>query len=346
MSTSAHQDKYRAAGVDPALAGELIKGLMKNAAPESPLPGNYFCQLIALPSWMAQEGGWLAISTDGVGTKILLGVQTGLLNGIGQDLVGMVYNDLITCGGQPFAFLDYYATGRIEPDAYGRVIRSIRAACSACDMPLLGGETAEMPGLYEPGDFDLAGFGIAGVQESEILSPAHVATGDMLVGIPSSGFHSNGYSLIRKVIQDRSMDLEATLACGGVSRKVKEWLMEPTRLYTDVIQAVRAHDVDVVALSHITGGGFFENLPRSLSDGCGATLWRNAFTGPGTELFQWFAGEAGMSLEEMLATFNSGFGMVAVCRPPSVDDVVAYFPGAKVLGEVIASPDKSVTLDG
>jgi len=341
---STHQKKYREAGVDPELAGALIKGLMKGAVPEGPLPGNYFCQLIALPEWMAKKDSWLAISTDGVGTKLLLGAQTGLLDGIGQDLVGMVYNDLITCGGQPFAFLDYYATGRIEPESYGRVIRSIRAACAVCDMPLIGGETAEMPGLYESGDFDLAGFGVAGVQLPEILSPAHVAPGDVLVGIPSSGFHSNGYSLIRKVVKDASFDLQEPLSLGGQTRPVQEWLMEPTRLYVDVINAIRAHDVDVVALSHITGGGFFENLPRSLADGCGAVLRRDAFEAAGTELFHWFAGHAKMTLEEMLATFNSGYGLVAICRPLQAPGVVDAFPGARVIGEVVLSAEKNISL--
>lgn len=166
-----NQEQYRKAGVDPERAGSLIRGLMKGAPVSGALPPDFFCQLVTLPDGLAVKGAYLAISTDGVGTKLMLGKQTGLLSGIGQDLVGMVYNDLITCGGQPFAFLDYYATGHIDEADYQTVIRSIRAACDVCDMPLLGGETAEMPGLYEAGDFDLAGFGVAGVHEKEVLSP-------------------------------------------------------------------------------------------------------------------------------------------------------------------------------
>lgn len=329
------QNKYRASGVDPAKAGSLIRDLMKGAATEGPLPADYFCQLLALPEWMATEGAYLAISTDGVGTKLMLGAQTGLLAGIGQDLVGMVYNDLITCGGQPFAFLDYYATGRIESDVYKTVISSIRAACDQCRMPLLGGETAEMPGLYQAGDFDLAGFGVAGVQEREILSPARGMPGDQVIGFPSSGFHSNGYSLIRKVIKDQAMDLDALATFAGVTRPLKEWFMEPTRLYVDVIDAVRARDIDVVALAHITGGGYFENLPRSLAKGCGVELNQAAFDGPSCALFHWFATEADMTWPEMLATFNCGYGLVALVRPAAVEDIRALFPEVVLLGQVV-----------
>ncbi len=342
---SRNQQRYRDSGVNPALAGTLIRDMMKGAPAEGPLPADYFCQLVRLPEWMAVEGSYLAISTDGVGTKLMLGKQTGLLDGIGQDLVGMVYNDLITCGGRPFVFLDYYATGHIEPDVYRAVIRSIRAACDVCDMPLLGGETAEMPGLYGEGDFDLAGFGVAGVQQSEILSPARVMPGDVLVGFPSSGFHSNGYSLIRKVIRDAELDLSAPQAFVGITRSIGEWFMEPTRLYVDVIDAIRAHDIEVVSVAHITGGGYFENLPRSLADGCGAVLHRDAFDAPGCELYHWFSETAGMNWPEMLATFNCGYGLVAVCRPPSVDDIPDLFPDARVIGEIVEDDRKSVRLD-
>ncbi len=339
-----NQERYRSAGVDPERAGSLIRGLMKNAAGVTPLPDSFFCQLVALPEGVGDKHSWLAISTDGVGTKLMLGKQTGLLNGIGQDLVGMVYNDLITCGGQPFAFLDYYATGKIEPEAYSTIIQSIRGACEQCDMPLLGGETAEMPGLYGEGDFDLAGFGVAAVRNTEILSPARTVPGDALVGFPSSGFHSNGYSLIRKVIGERRLDLKAGHTFNGVTRSLGEWLMEPTRLYTDVIEAIRARDIDVISLAHITGGGWFENLPRSLADGCCATLDGKAFDPPHCDLFNWFAEVAGMSRAEMLATFNCGYGLVAVCRPSAVEGITELFPDAVMVGQVVEHTEKSVIL--
>lgn len=328
-------ERYVEAGVDPEMAGALIRGLMQGVGTDSPLPADYFCQLLPLPDWMAVKGSYLAIGTDGVGTKLMLGLQTDCLSGIGQDLVGMVYNDLITCGGQPFAFLDYYATGKIEPDIYRAVIQSIRAACEVCDMPLLGGETAEMPGLYREREFDLAGFGVAGVQRKDILDPARTIPGDVLVGIPSSGFHSNGYSLIRKVLAEQSIDLDQSFDVNGVSRPLKEWLMEPTRLYVDVIEAVRTHDIEVVSLAHITGGGYFENLPRSLAGTCGAVLRADAFKDPHCGLFHWFADVAQMSMLEMLATFNCGYGMVAICRAPAVDSVLECISGATVIGHVI-----------
>lgn len=346
VSEEESQARYRAAGVDPERAGTLIRGLMKGAATDSPLPPDFFCQLVTLPAGLAAHGAYLAISTDGVGTKLMLGKQTGLLDGLGQDLVGMVYNDLITCGGKPFAFLDYYATGHIEDEAYSAVIQSIRKACDACDMPLLGGETAEMPGLYGDGDFDLAGFGVAAVHKTEILRPDHTAPGDMLIGFPSSGFHSNGYSLIRRVIKDEGLDLETEHTFGGITRPLKAWFMEPTRLYVDVIDVVRARDIDVISIAHITGGGFFENLPRSLAPGCGARLDTKAFEAPHTELFHWFAKVAKMTRNEMLATFNAGYGLVAVCRPAAVDGVLELFPDARVIGEATASEDKEVRVDG
>jgi phosphoribosylformylglycinamidine cyclo-ligase len=343
---SDHHNRYKEAGVDPELAGSLIRTLMKDTDTDGPLPSGFFCRLVPLPDWMmTKPGSYLAIGTDGVGTKLMLGAQTGLLDGIGQDLVGMVYNDLITCGGQPFAFLDYYATGRIDPPVYEAVIGSIRRACEACDMPLLGGETAEMPGLYGAGDFDLAGFGIAAVQERDILRPDHTAPGDQLVGFPATGFHSNGYSLIRKVVTDAAVNMDDLHRFNQTEAPLKEWLMRPTRLYVDVIEAIRAKDIEVISLAHITGGGYFENLPRSLATGCGAVLRRTAFNAPSCDLFHWFADVASMSLEEMLATFNNGYGLVAVCRPAAVEAICTQFPDAQVLGEVVADDAQSIGLD-
>lgn len=334
-------DRYKAAGVDPEKAGALIRGLMQGAAPEAgPLPSDFFCQLTPLPNGLAADDTWLALGTDGVGTKLMLGLQTGLLDGLGQDLVGMVYNDLITCGGQPFAFLDYYATGHLEPDIYARVIASIRSACAACDMPLLGGETAEMPGLYGHDDFDLAGFGVAAVTRAELLSPSRTQPGDVIIGFPSSGFHSNGYSLIRALVTEHQLDLEAPHEFGGVTQSLQEWLMAPTVLYVDVIQAIRARDIDVLSLAHITGGGWFENLPRALAPGCGAALAIKPFDAPHTGCIRWLADLAGMNRAETLATFNAGYGLAAICRPHAVEDLCALFPAAAVCGEVIATTDE------
>ncbi len=332
-------DQYIAAGVDPEQAGALIRGLMKGSGQGGPLPGDFFCQLLSLPDWLGDADSYLAIGTDGVGTKLLLGLQTGCLSGIGQDLVGMVYNDLITCGGQPFAFLDYYATGKIEPDIYRTIIQSIQAACDTCTMPLVGGETAEMPGLYQGKEFDLAGFGVAGVRRKDILDPARTVPGDTLIGLPSSGFHSNGYSLIRKVIAEREVDLEQLLTLDGQTRPIRDWLMEPTRLYVDCIDAIRAHDVEVVSLAHITGGGYIENLPRSLADSCGAELESAAFELPHCELFHWFGELAGMSQPEVLATFNGGYGMVLVCRPAAAEEVLDCLPGSQRIGKVTERRD-------
>ncbi len=340
-------EKYRQAGVDPERAGDLIRSLMSGTTSQSPLPAHFFCQLVPLPDWMlTKPGTYLALGTDGVGTKLMLGIQTGQLDGLGQDLVGMVYNDLITCGGEPFAFLDYYATGQLQESDYRRVIQSIRQACEVCNMPLLGGETAEMPGLYGAGDFDLAGFGVAAVDQRDLLQPTHTAPGDLLIGFPSSGFHSNGYSLIRKVIEDAAIDLGDSLHINGKSRSVADWLMTPTRLYVDVIEAIRAHDIEVLSLAHITGGGYFENLPRALADTCSARLKSDWPASPVTELFQWFATRADMDWPEMMATFNCGYGLVAACRPSAGDAILAQFPDAAVLGTVEPRGEVAVRLDG
>ncbi len=182
------------------------------------------------------------------------------------------------------------------------------------------------------------------MREKEILSPANTIPGDVLVGFPSSGFHSNGYSLIRKVIADQALDLDEEHAFGGRTRALKEWLMEPTRLYVDVIRAIRTHDIDVLSLAHITGGGYFENLPRSLSAACDAVLRSEAFDTPHGELFTWFAETAGMTRPEMLATFNGGYGLVAVCRPAAVDAIQEQFPDARIVGEVVAQESERVVL--
>ncbi|OGH58054.1 MAG: phosphoribosylformylglycinamidine cyclo-ligase [Candidatus Lindowbacteria bacterium RIFCSPLOWO2_12_FULL_62_27] len=325
---------YADAGVDAELAGRLI-GRFIQKFPASPLlPKNYFCQLVRIPAAISSEDLYVALSTDGVGTKILLGIETGMCGGLGQDLVGMIYNDLITSGAQPSAFLDYYATGKLAPAVYRTILASIVDACNACAMPLLGGETAELPGLYARGHFDLAGFGIGWVKPADILSPERVRPGQILVGFPSSGFHSNGYSLIRKVLSRTSARLSERLSLSGRRRSLKEFLMEPTRLYTGVIEKIRIKQITVSSLAHITGGGYYENVPRAVPADCGIVLSRSAFDVESAELFRWFSRRANLSWEDMLHIFNCGFGLVAICEESALSAISAHFPGAVRLGGI------------
>lgn len=333
---------YARAGVDASLAAGLIAPFIRRFPPSCHLlPKNYFCQLIPIPRPYGSPKSFLALSTDGVGTKVLLGTQTGICDGLGQDLVGMIYNDLITSGSRPAAFLDYYATGRLAPPIYRRVISSIQSACTACDMPLVGGETAEMPGLYGPGHFDLAGFGVGWAKSGDILSPSRVRPGFILIGFPSSGFHSNGYSLVRKVIADRKVRLAEKITLAGNRRPIREFLMAPTILYTELARAVQEHKISIAAMAHITGGGYFENVPRSLPENCAAVFEKKAFTTESTEIFRWFASVARMSQEEMMHVFNCGFGMVAIAAPHAWPAVRRRFPEAVRVGWVEKSTGRA-----
>ncbi|UWQ16171.1 phosphoribosylformylglycinamidine cyclo-ligase [Jannaschia sp. M317] len=252
-------------------------------------------------------------ATDGVGTKLRLAIDTGKLDTVGIDLVAMCVNDLVCQGAEPLFFLDYFATGKLETEAAAQVIEGIAAGCKASGCALIGGETAEMPGMYGAGDFDLAGFAVGAMERGTHL-PANVAKGDVLLGLSSDGVHSNGFSLVRRVADhagltwaDAAPFAEGTLGAA---------LLTPTRLYVlPLLAAVRAGGVH--ALAHITGGGLTENLPRVLPNGLGATIdlssWHPA------PVFGWLAQAGGVATAEMLKTFNCGIGMVMVCNPDHAD---------------------------
>ncbi len=247
----------------------------------------------------------LVAGTDGVGTKLRLAGQLERHDTIGIDLVAMCVNDVVVTGAEPQFFLDYYATGRLDEDVAAAVIRGIAAACREAGCALIGGETAEMPGMYAPGDYDLAGFCVGAVERDAVLDCARVAPGDVILGLASSGPHANGYSLIRRVLEHSSaapsMPLgEATLG---------ESLLAPTRLYVQPVLALLGA-ADVHALAHITGGGLLENLPRVLPPGTRAHLARDAWPRP--PVFDWIQRAGGIAEREMLRTFNCGVGMCAI----------------------------------
>jgi len=264
----------------------------------------------------------LVAATDGVGTKLKIAIDIGLFDGIGQDLVAMCVNDIVVQGAEPLFFLDYYASAKLDVDAAARVIQGIARACKDSGCALIGGETAEMPGLYAKGDFDLAGFSVGAVERGHVLPrTAEMVAGDVLIGVASSGVHSNGYSLVRKVVEKSGLtwDAEAPFAPG---KKLGEALLTPTRLYVrSALEALRVGGVK--GFAHITGGGITENLPRALPEGMDAEVDLDSWTPP--SVFGWMARSAGIEAPEMLRTFNCGIGMVAVVSEKYSGHVIEAF---------------------
>ena len=266
----------------------------------------------------------LVASTDGVGTKLKIAIECGLFDGLGQDLVAMCVNDIVVQGAEPLFFLDYYATGKLDVDAATIVIEGIARACKESGCALIGGETAEMPGLYGRGDFDLAGFAVGAVEREGIL-PARqrMQEGDVIIGVDSSGIHSNGLSLARRVVEESGLGYgsPAPFQNKPAGPSLGEVLLEPTRLYVKSgLDAIRA---GATGLAHITGGGITENLPRVLPDGLDAVIQLSSWHPP--SLFSWFAREAGVEEAEMLRTFNCGIGLVAIAPENRAGDVIAAF---------------------
>jgi phosphoribosylformylglycinamidine cyclo-ligase len=251
----------------------------------------------------------LVAATDGVGTKLRIAIDTGNLDGVGIDLVAMCVNDLVCQGAEPLFFLDYFATGKLDTDSAARVIEGIAGACAESGCALIGGETAEMPGMYEGADFDLAGFAVGAMERRGEL-PTGVAEGQVLLGLGSSGVHSNGYSLVRKLVAQSGLGWDAPCPWSGGTLGAA--LLAPTTLYVKgAVAAARAGVIQ--GLAHITGGGLTENLPRVLPDELGATVDLDAWDLP--PVFRWLAGQGRMEAGEMLKTFNCGIGMVAVVAP-------------------------------
>ena len=262
----------------------------------------------------------LVSGTDGVGTKLLIAQQTDLHDTIGIDLVAMVVNDLVVQGAEPLFFLDYFATGKLEGPKAAAVLAGIAQGCKDCDCALVGGETAEMPGMYAPGHYDLAGFAVGAVNRADLLPKLElISAGDVLIGLPSSGVHSNGFSLVRKVVEREGVAWSDP-APFDPAQRLANALLTPTKLYIkSCLPVVRAGKTK--ALSHITGGGLLENLPRVLPEHLVATIDATTWTPP--PVFKWLAGSARSGTTEMLRTFNCGIGMVLVVAPEDEDAVLA-----------------------
>lgn len=264
----------------------------------------------------------LVAATDGVGTKLKIAIDTGNVDTIGIDLVAMCVNDLVCQGAEPLFFLDYFATGKLELDQATRIIEGIAEGCARSGCALIGGETAEMPGMYHHGDFDLAGFAVGAMERGAEL-PAGVTEGDVLLGLASDGVHSNGYSLVRRIVEVSGLGWDAAAPFGDGALGAA--LLAPTRLYvTQALAAVRAGGVH--ALAHITGGGLTENLPRVLPDGMGATIDLGAWELP--PVFRWLATTGGLAEPELLKTFNAGVGMVLAVAADRADAIAGLLTDA------------------
>jgi len=285
----------------------------------------------------------LVAANDGVGTKLKIAIDTGRHDSIGIDLVAMCVNDLVVQGAEPLFFLDYYATGKLEVTVAAAVVEGIAEGCRQAGAALIGGETAEMPGMYRAGDYDLAGFAVGAAERGELLPRSDIAIGDVLIGLTSSGVHSNGYSLVRRLVAEARLDWHdpAPFAPGLT---VAEALLTPTRIYVKpLLAAIRATGGGkagaVKALSHITGGGLAENLPRVLPDGVAAHVDLAALS-PMPKVFGWLADTGRLDDAEMLRTFNCGIGMVVVADMGRAGDVMAALTEAgeapRVIGEIIA----------
>jgi len=332
---------YRDAGVDIDVGNQLIERI-KPIAKATRRPGvldsiGGFGALFEIPT-DRYDKPVLVSGTDGVGTKLRLAMEIGKHDTIGIDLVAMCVNDLIVAGAEPLYFLDYYATGKLSLDMAEAVIKGIGEGCQQAGCALVGGETAEMPGMYEGDDYDLAGFCVGVVEKSKIIDGSKVAAGDVLIGLAASGPHSNGYSLIRKIIEVSGADLSADFH----GKSLGKTLLTPTRIYVKALLALLAK-VDVHALAHITGGGLLENLPRVMPEGTQAIIDSNSWQRP--PVFDWLQENGNVAADEMYRTFNCGVGMVLCVAEVDVEQTLAMLSeqgeSAFVIGTIETATDGS-----
>ena len=344
---------YRDAGVDIDLANDLVETIKP------------FARATHRPGWDADLGGFGALfdikaagyrdplivaTTDGVGTKLKIAIETGKHDTIGIDLVAMNVNDLVVQGAEPLFFLDYYATGKLNKPRAASVIKGIAQACRESGCALIGGETAEMPGMYAGEDYDLAGFAVGAVEREQVLDGQTTVEGDVVLGLASSGLHSNGFSLVRRVVEVSRLDYAGRAPFADTSRSdvsLGAALLVPTRLY--VKSCLAAHRAGLLkGLAHITGGGFTENIPRVLPNGLGAAIDATAWKLP--PVFRWLAEAGNIAPAELGRTFNCGIGMVAIVDPKNTDRAERVFRdhGETVyrIGRVVRAGGQRVTISG
>ncbi len=327
---------YKDAGVDIDAGNALverIKGVSRRTQRPEVMGGlGGFGALCQLPTGYKEPV--LVAGTDGVGTKLRLAIDLKRHQGVGIDLVAMCVNDLIVQGAEPLFFLDYYATGKLDVDTAADVVTGIGAGCELSGCALIGGETAEMPGMYEAGDYDLAGFCVGVVEKSGIIDGSKVGAGDALIALGSSGPHSNGYSLIRKILEVSNADLQQPLGDATLA----DALMAPTRIYVKpVLELIKQFDIH--ALSHITGGGFWENIPRVLPASAKAVIDGSSWQWP--QVFTWLQQAGGVETFEMYRTFNCGVGMVIALPADQADAAVKFMQDAGEQAWVIGHIDNA-----
>ncbi len=332
---------YRSAGVDID-AGEALVEAIKPLAKATARPGcdaglGGFAALFDLKAAGYRDPILLA-TTDGVGTKLKIAIAANRHASIGQDLVAMCVNDLVVQGAEPLFFLDYFATGKLNVEQARTIVAGIAAACQEVGCALVGGETAEMPGLYATGDYDLAGFAVGAVERGEALDGRNVAEGDVVLGLASSGLHSNGFSLVRRVVETAGLDYRAP-APFAPTMNLAEALLVPTRLYVKACRAA-IKTGGIRAYAHITGGGLIDNIPRVLPDALAAELDAKCWSLP--PVFRWLAETADIARAELARTFNCGIGMIAIVAPEAVARATASFEssGERVMpiGRIVQRP--------
>lgn len=327
MVKSNHEEglTYKEAGVDIDAGSELVRRIAKMA------PGiGGFGGLFPLGD------SYLVAGTDGVGTKLKLAFETGIHDSIGIDLVAMSVNDIITSGAKPLFFLDYYATSRLDVDLAEKVIKGIVDGCQQSDCALLGGETAEMPDFYAEGEYDLSGFAVGIVKKESVINGKNIEVGDVLIGLPSSGVHSNGFSLVRRVLARSGLSLKDKLP-GEESVTLAEALMAPTVIYVKQVLDIISKEGNkgIKGIAHITGGGFTDNIPRVFPKGLGALVYNDSWPVP--PVFKWIQKAGGIEDGEMKRTFNMGIGMVLVVSKEAAERVVKEEGGMVYrIGEVIS----------
>lgn len=337
---------YKDAGVDID-AGEALVARIKSVAKATSRPEvmgglGGFGALCRIPT--GYKSPLLVSGTDGVGTKLKLALQLNRHETIGQDLVAMCVNDLLVCGAEPLFFLDYYATGKLDVDTAATVIAGIGEGCQLANCALIGGETAEMPGMYQDEDYDLAGFCVGVVEESEVITGENVQKGDVLLALASSGVHSNGYSLVRKVIEVTNTDVNAHTLADGTN--LADALMAPTRIYVKSVNALQKSlgNTNIHAMAHITGGGLTENLPRVLPKNLAAQIDTSSWALP--EVFQWLQHGGNIDTLEMYRTFNCGVGFILVVPADQAKQVMNQLTaeGEQVwqIGQIIERTDDAV----
>ncbi len=330
---------YKDAGVDIEQGNELVQRLKKSVSKthRAGVMGGLggFGALFDLGS-LNYKQPVLVSGTDGVGTKIKLAIENNMHDSIGIDLVGMCVNDLIVQGADPLFFLDYFACSSLDVDVAETVINGIAQGCSLAGCSLIGGETAEMPGMYQAGDYDLAGFCVGVVEKDELITGQNVSEGDAIIALASSGCHSNGYSLVRKIIDETNQDLSEKLN----NKTLLELLIEPTRIYVKQILGL-INKVPVKAIAHITGGGLIENIPRVIPDNLSVEIDASSWELP--PIFKWLQKKGNIEPDEMYKTFNCGVGMVVCVGQENKNDAINYLNNsgetAWGIGKIISGND-------